>query len=236
VCGRFVQASNPALVADHFHVDELALDAPAVPSYNVAPRADVLSIIDRHLLRRMGRMRWGLVPSWAPDPSIGDRMINARAESVLEKPAFRAAFERRRCILPADGFYEWQAMPAPGRKQPMYLHARSGAPLAMAGLWEVWRDPELPEDAPWLRTCAVVTTEANATVAPIHDRMPVMLAEESWDEWLDREGDDVEALTRLLRPAPDDLLEVWPVNPRVGNARIDDPSLIVREDPLTLFP
>ena len=218
MCGRFVQASSPALLAEHFRVDEVTLGAPVVPSYNVAPRAEVLTVVDRHGSRRMGQMRWGLVPSWAPDPSVGDRMINARAESVLEKPAFRAAFERRRCILPADGFYEWQTMPAPGRKQPMYLHARSGAPLAMAGLWEAWRDPESPDDTPWLRTCAVITTDANSTVAPIHDRMPVMLAAADWEEWLDRDADDVGALTRLLRPAPDDLLEAWPVNPRVGNA------------------
>jgi putative SOS response-associated peptidase YedK len=232
MCGRFVQAAAPRLLAEHFHVDELALDEPAVPSWNVAPRAEVLTIVDRDGCRRLGRMRWGLVPAWADDPGVGDRMINARAETVLEKPAFRTALERRRCIVPADGFYEWEKVGA--RKQPMYIHARSGAPLAFAGLWAVWRDAEDP-DAPWLRSCTVVTTGANATLAPIHDRMPVMLPADAWDRWLDREVTDGDAVVDLLRPAPDDLLELWPVSPRVNRAGIDDERLVEREDPLTLF-
>jgi putative SOS response-associated peptidase YedK len=232
MCGRFVQAAAPRLLAEHFHVDELALDEPATPSWNVAPRAEVLTIVDHDDVRRMGRMRWGLVPSWADDPGVGDRMINARAETVLEKPAFRTALERRRCIVPADGFYEWERIGS--RKQPRYIHARSGEPLAFAGLWAVWRDAEVP-DAPWLRSCTVVTTEANATLAPIHDRMPVMLPADAWDRWLDREITDGDAVVDLLRPAPDDLLETWPVSPRVNSARVDDERLVEREDPLTLF-
>jgi putative SOS response-associated peptidase YedK len=160
-------------------------------------------------------------------------MINARAESVLEKPAFRTAIERRRCIVPADGFYEWERLGS--RKQPMYIHDRSGAPLAFAGLWAVWRDPNVP-DGPWLRSCTIVTTEANATVAPVHDRMPVMLASDAWDRWLDPAVTDGGAVVDLLRPAPDSLLELWPVSPRVNSARHDDERLIEREDPLTLFP
>lgn len=222
------------MLAEHFHVDEIAIDEPVAPSWNVAPRAEVLTIVDKDDVRRLGRMRWGLVPSWAETPAIGDRMINARAESLVEKPAFRTAFERRRCIVPADGFYEWEAVPGRG-KQPMYIHARSGEPLAFAGLWEVWRDASVP-DAPWLRTCAIVTTDANATVAPIHDRMPVMLPADGWDAWLDRDLRDPGALVGLLRPAPDELLELWPVSARVNSARNDDETLIEREDPLTLFP
>jgi putative SOS response-associated peptidase YedK len=241
VCGRFVQAASTTMLAEHFDVDELALDDPPLPSWNVAPRAEVLTIVDGRserdgqaadAVRRMGRMRWGRVPSWAEDPGVGDRMINARAETLLEKPAFRTALERRRCIVPADGFYEWHRIGS--RKQPMYIHDRSGAPLAFAGLWAVWRDPAVP-DAPWLRSCTVVTTDANTTIAPVHDRMPVMLARDAWDRWLDRDVTDGEAVADLLRHAPDDLLELWPVSPRVNSARADDERLIEREDPLTLF-
>lgn len=220
------------MLAEHFDVDELVfVDSPA-PSWNVAPRAEVLTVDDKDGSRRLRPMRWGLVPAWASDPGVGDRMINARAETVLEKPAFRTALERRRCIVPADGFYEWERIGS--RKQPMYLHARSGAPLALAGLWAVWRDATVP-DGPWLRSCTIVTTAANSTVAPVHDRMPVMLAPDTWDRWLDRDLTDGEAVIDLLRPAADDLLELWPVSPRVNSARHDDARLIEREDPLTLF-
>jgi putative SOS response-associated peptidase YedK len=232
VCGRFVQASSPTLLAEYFHVDEVALEADPPPSWNVAPRAEVLTIVEREGARRLEQMRWGLVPSWAPDPGVGDRMINARAESVMEKPAFRTAFERRRCIIPADGFYEWQAVGA--KKQPIYITASSGNPFAFAGLWEVWRDASQP-DGHWLRTCSVITTAANSVVAPVHDRMPVMLDESEWAEWLDRSGQDLGALAALLDPAPDDSLDLWPVSPRVNSARNDDEALIAREDPLTLF-
>jgi putative SOS response-associated peptidase YedK len=233
VCGRFVQASSPARLAEHFHVDEVAIADDPTPSWNVAPRAEVLAIVDQDGTRRMGRMRWGLVPSWAESPAIGDRMINARAESVTEKAAFRHAFERRRCIIPADGFYEWQVTGGP-RKQPMYIAARDRTPLAFAGLWEVWRDAQDPESH-WLRSCAVITTDANRTIAPIHDRMPVMLAESEWTDWLDRDAAEPAHLTALLDPAPDDLLVAWPVSTRVNSARNDDASLVEREDPLTLF-
>jgi putative SOS response-associated peptidase YedK len=232
VCGRFVQTSAPARLAEHFEVDEVVLDGPVAPRFNVAPRTEVLTVVERRGVRRLGRMRWGLVPSWATDPSVGDRMINARAESLVDKPAFRAALERRRCIVPVDGFYEWQATGGP-RKQPMFVHDRTGATLALAGLWEVWRDPEAPESA-GLRTCTIVTTAANATVRPIHDRMPVMLDRSVWDEWLAGEEDPAD-LAALLAAAPDDLLDAYPVSTRVNRADQDDPTLIEREDPLTLF-
>ena len=234
MCGRFVQASSPNLLAEHFDVDEVLIGEPPPPRYNVAPRADVLTITGREGVRRMEPMRWGLVPSWAPDVSIGDKLTNARSETVAEKSAFKAAFERRRCIIPADGFYEWQAAPGP-KKQPMYCHARSGEPLAFAGLWEFWRPHDQP-DAPWMRSCVIVTTAANALMAPVHDRMPVMLRETDWEHWLDGRFDDTVALTDLLVPAPEDLLELWPVSTRVNSARNDDERLVLREDPLTLFP
>lgn len=234
MCGRFVQASAPTLLVEHFHVDELVVDNTFEPHYNVAPRMDALTIVDRGDTRSLGQMRWGLVPLWAENPAIGDRMINARAETLLEKAAFRSAFERRRCIIPVDGFYEWQATPGP-KKQPMYIQARDNAPLAFAGLWESWRDRAEP-DAPWLRTCAVITTDANALMRPVHDRMPVVLDEDDWDEWLDREVGDASALVALLHPPSEELLVMHPVSTRVNAARNDDATLIEREDPLTLFP
>ena len=234
MCGRFVQASAPTLLAEHFHVDELIVDATLEPHYNVAPRAEVLTIVDRDHTRSLGRMRWGLVPFWAETSAIGDHMINARAETLLEKAAFRSAFERRRCIVPVDGFYEWQATPGP-KKQPMYIHSRDNAPLALAGLWESWRDQEAP-GAPWLRTCSVITTNANSMMQPVHDRMPVILEEADWDEWLDREVTKVGTVVPMLGPPADDRLVMHPVSTRVNSARHDDATLIEREDPLTLFP
>ncbi|MEP6624158.1 MAG: SOS response-associated peptidase [Acidimicrobiia bacterium] len=233
MCGRFVQASAPTLLTEHFDVDELVLDELPAPSYNVAPRMEVLAVLERDRRRLMGPMRWGLVPSWADDLGIGDRLINARAETLTEKPAYRHAFERRRCIIPADGFYEWQTLVG-GKKHPVFIRARDGAPLAFAGLAEAWRD-RTQDAGPWIRTCAVITTRANGTLAPVHDRMPVMLDRADWDQWLDRDLTEASALEPLLVPAPDDLLEFWPVSTRVNAARNDDARLIEREDPLTLF-
>lgn len=230
MCGRFVQASAPSLLVERFDVDELVVDG-FEPHYNVAPRMDVLVVRNRDRVRSLGQMRWGLVPMWADSPAIGDRMINARSESVTEKAAFKGAFERRRCLIPVDGFYEWQAGSA--KKVPMYIHAVDDTPLAFAGLWETWRSE--PEADP-LHTCTVITTVANTTMASVHDRMPAVLDPVDWDEWLDRDPRDLGTLERLLRPAPDDLLTFHPVSTRVNSARNDDAALLLREDPLTLFP
>jgi putative SOS response-associated peptidase YedK len=235
MCGRFVVASSPTLLADRFHVDEVAAD-PAAPNYNVAPRADVLVVRDRateaSTTRVLSRVRWGLVPSWAKTPAVGDRMINARAETIAAKPAYQRAFGRHRCLIPADGFYEWRALPPPPGskrpvKEPVFIHRRDGEPLAFAGLWAAWKVPDalagtVGADDGWLRSCVIVTTRANGLLAPIHDRMPVVLPDDAWDEWLDprRGGDDEElaALGRLLRPAPDEWFEVYPVSTRVNRA------------------
>ena len=230
MCGRFVQASAPSLLVERFDVDELVVDG-FEPHYNIAPRMDVLVVRDRDRVRSLGQMRWGLVPMWADSPTIGDRMINARSESVTEKAAFKGAFERRRCLIPFDGFYEWQAGSA--KKVPMYIHAVDDTALAFAGLWETWRSE--PEADP-LHTCTVITTVANTTMASVHDRMPAVLDPVDWDEWLDRDPRDLGTLERLLRPAPDDLLTFHPVSTRVNSARNDDAALLLREDPLTLFP
>ena len=234
MCGRYVQAASPQLLAEHFHVDELAITEPPHPDYNVAPRAQVLAVVQRSPdLRILEPMRWGLVPSWAKDLKIGDRMINARAESVHEKPAFKTAFEKRRCVLPADGFYEWQRRVGSKTKQPMFIHRRDGDPLAFAGLYEVWRAH--PDDE-WLLSCAIVTTEANAMMEPIHNRMPVILPETAWDAWLGRNTHDVDALSELLVPAADDLLEMWPVSTAVNSARNNGSELTNPVPPDTLFP
>ena len=182
-------------------------------------------------------MRWGLVPSWADNVKIGDRLINARAESLAEKAAFKTAFRKRRCIIPADGFYEWQRVAGTKQKQPMFIHRRDGEPIAFAGLWEVWKDRD-EVDAPWLLSCAIVTTRANATMAPIHDRMPVILTEDSWDRWLDVRIDERATLDPLLEPVPDELIETWPVSTMVNRADNNGPELVDRvepEPPATLF-
>jgi putative SOS response-associated peptidase YedK len=232
VCGRFVQASSPELLVDRFGVDEVA--APVhEPSYNVAPRANVYAVRDRRgdgggRRRYLSEMRWGLIPSWATDPKVGDRMINARAESLADKPAYERAFRRHRCLVPAEGFYEWQRRGA--RKQPMFIHRRDGEPMAFAGLWAAWRDGDAP-DAEWMRSCTIVTTGANGIVAPLHDRMPVVLEERDWDRWLDPDAGDLDALARLLRPGSDDLLVAYPVGTAVNRADNDGPHLVERVEP-----
>lgn len=228
MCGRFVQVSSPELLVERFGVDEVA--APTrEPSYNVAPRATVFAVRDRaadgERRRHLSELRFGLVPSWAKDPKAGDRMINARAESLGEKPAYQRAFQKHRCLVPADGFYEWQRRA--GRKQPMLIHRRDGEPMAFAALWAAWRDPGEP-DGEWLRSCAIVTTNANDTLAPLHDRMPVVLEERDWDQWLDPTIADGDELRRMLAPAADDLLVAYPVSTAVNSADNDGAELVER--------
>ena len=233
MCGRFVQASSPELLVARFGVDEPAA-ARHEPSYNVAPRATVYAVRDRSdgdqsesrgRRRYLSDLRWGLIPSWAKDPKVGDRMINARAESLANKPAYERAFRRHRCLVPAEGFYEWQRRGS--RKQPMFIHRRDGEPMAFAGLWAAWRDAK-DADGEWLRSCTIVTTGANATVAPLHDRMPVVLEERDWDRWLDPDAGNVDGLARLLQPASDGLLVAYPVGTAVNSAENDGPELVER--------
>jgi putative SOS response-associated peptidase YedK len=248
MCGRFVVASSPTLLADRFHVDEVH-DDTSTPDYNVAPRTDVLVVRDRAredtTTRVLSRLRWGLVPSWAKDPSIGDRMINARAETVATKSAYQRSFTKRRCIIPADGFYEWRRLERePGasraRKEPMFIHRHDGEPLAFAGLWSVWKVPDelvgtVGAEDGWLRSCAIVTTKANRLLTPIHDRMPVLLPEAAWDQWLDPtpepDADTLHALAGLLVPAPDEGLEVYPVSPDVNRVVDHGPELVTPTGP-----
>ncbi|HEY3095996.1 MAG TPA: SOS response-associated peptidase [Acidimicrobiia bacterium] len=228
MCGRFVQVSSPDLLVERFGVDEVATPRHE-PSYNVAPRATVYAVRDRVVedtrRRYLSELRWGLVPSWAKDPRSGDRMINARAESLADKPAYQRAFQKHRCLVPADGFYEWQ--PRGRRKQPMFIHRRDGEPMAFAGLWAAWRDANDP-DGEWLRTCAIVTTNANGTLAPLHNRMPVVLEARDWQRWLDPAVEDDDALGSMLVPAADDLLVAYPVGTAVNSADNDGPELVER--------
>lgn len=221
MCGRFVSTTAPQQLADYFSVDELAA-TEARENYNVAPtqQVPVVTEDDRHH-RVLDTYHWGLIPSWAKDPKIGNRMINARAETVAEKPAYRKAFVARRCIIPADGFYEWKKGKDGKTKQPYFIHPTREPVFAFAGLWERWKHPESGE---WLRSCAIVTGDANSVVAPIHDRMPVVLPREHWDAWLDPENDDVDALKKLLVPAPDAGVATYPVSTRVNSPRNNSPE------------
>jgi putative SOS response-associated peptidase YedK len=229
MCGRYVSATPAQQLAEEFHVDAIkADDLPA--KYNVAPTDPVYAVaISRDGLRQLGTFKWGLVPSWAKDPSIGSRMINARAETLSEKPAFRRLLAKRRCILPADGFYEWQRLGDPQakkpRKQPFFIRRRDGKPMALAGLWEVWKPRDDP-DADWLRSATVITGEPNELVGRLHDRMPVILPEEAWDTWLDPANEDTDALAKLLVPLPADQLEAYPVDTLVNSVQNDGPELI----------
>ena len=227
MCGRYVSVSSPTILAERFKVEEVRV-AETEQNFNVTPRADAPVVADSKGTRVLDVVRWGLVPSWAKDLSIGDRLINARAETVRTSNAFKRAFAKRRCIIPADGFYEWQKVEHQKRKQPWFFRSRDGEPLAFAGLWEIWHDRALGDDAPRVRSCVIITTEANALLAPVHERMPVVLPESAWNEWLDAGNGDVDTLARLLVPAPDDALEAWPVGVSVNKPENNGPELIER--------
>lgn len=215
MCGRYVLSTHPEILATYFRLDKFC-DYP--PRWNIPPGTDIPVIRQSPEDRRvLDLLRWGLVPHWAKDTSIGQRLINARAETVAKKAAFREAFRRRRCLIPAEGFYEWKTV---GKsKQPYYISLSSGEPLAMGGLWEYWRAP----DGGVLRTCAIVTTSSNSLLAPIHDRMPVIIAPEHWHIWL---AGTPQAAARLLSPFPAKAMQAWPVHQRASKASEDTPELI----------
>jgi putative SOS response-associated peptidase YedK len=224
MCGRYVSVSSPSLLASYFGAEEVrAADVEA--NYNVTPRAEVPIVAVSRDVRVLDRVRWGLVPFWAKDISIGDKLINARSETVTEKPAYRRAFERRRCIIPADGFYEWRAVENRKQRQPYFIRRLDGEPLAFAGLWESWYDPAQDEPAR-LRSCAIVTTVANDELAPLHHRMPVVLPAPVWDSWLDPSERDVDALRRVCMPLPDGELRFHPVSLLVNKPDNNGPELV----------
>ena len=226
MCGRYVSVSSTTILVDRFTIDEVRITEKE-PVYNVAPTLEMPLVAVSRGRRVLDQVRWGLVPSWAKDLSIGSKQINARAESVTSKPAYKRAFVKRRAIVPADGFYEWEKRNEK-QKQPWFIRRRDGEPLAFAGLWEIWHDPKIGDDAPRIRTFTIITTEANDLLEPIHERMPVVLPESEWDRWLDPEFQDVDTLRQLLVPAPADQFEMWPVSTLVNKADNDGPELIER--------
>ena len=223
MCGRFVSATPPDQVAAYFGAE--APEALLEPSWNVAPTRDVYAVLADGSTRHLDAFHWGLIPRWAKDPKIGSKMINARAESLAEKNAYKSAFKRRRCIVPADGFYEWQKRPGQKTKQPFFIHRPDGEPYAFAGLWETWRGPDGKSDEV-LRSCTIITTTPNSEMAKIHDRMPVILPPDAWDTWLDPEQDDLDLLGKLLVPAPAHLITLRPITTLVNNVRNDGPELM----------
>jgi len=228
VCGRYVSATPPDLLSEQFEAQLPDPPPIAEPRWNVAPGTDVYAVATSRSSgsRRLGRFRWGLVPNWARDRSIANRLINARAESILTRPAFRRTLARRRCILPADAFYEWKRRPG-GRSEPFLVRRRDGDLMALAGLWEVWwEEGQDRATAEPLRTCAIVTTRANGVVGAIHDRMPVVLERSEWDVWLDPAIEDVDELRGLLVPLPDDEVEMLAVGQAVNDVRNEGPELI----------
>lgn len=219
MCGRFVAATDPDQLAVWFDVDDQRGDElPA--SWNVAPTMPVYAVAEHADRRHLVSFRWGLVPTWADDPKVGSRMINARSESVADKPAYRTALQRRRCIIPADGFYEWQRLPT-GRT-PYYVHRRDGGPLAFAGLWEAWKAP----DGDWLRTCAIITGAADGGLAELHPRMPIILRPDAWGPWLSRDERRTAAVLDLLARPDTDGLTWHAVSDQVNNVRNDHSELV----------
>ncbi|MEA3214403.1 MAG: hypothetical protein QOJ19_559 [Acidimicrobiia bacterium] len=235
MCGRFVSSSPPDELARYFSAappEEPAKGSnPPTANFNVAPTTDIYAVFEDGTTRRLEAFHWGLVPFWAKDLSVGNRMINARSETLLSSNAYKRPFVRRRCIIPADGFFEWAAVQGHKKKQPYFIHRRDGEPLAFAGLWEVWKGPkdqetDDEESATYLRSCTIITTSANDTMTPVHNRMPVILPPSGWAQWLDRENSDTDALGRLLVPAPNELLTMHPVSLEVNNVRNGGAHLI----------
>ncbi|MGX7824349.1 SOS response-associated peptidase [Actinokineospora sp. 24-640] len=239
MCGRYAATRDPAALAAEFDaIDAIGGDAPGA-DYNVAPTKSVVAVVQRHprdadgtvdestTERSLRLMKWGLVPHWAKDASGAAKMINTRSESAAEKPSFKRSLARRRCILPADGWYEWRR---DGKdKQPFYTTPKDGSSLAMAGLWSTWHDKADP-DAPVLVTCSVLTTDAVGPVADIHHRMPLLLTPDEWHTWLDPDRADVAALLRPVSDEVVDALEVRPISTAVNSVRNNNPALLERVD------
>ncbi|WP_421120104.1 SOS response-associated peptidase [Aquihabitans daechungensis] len=229
MCGRYVSTSTPDEIARYFDADEQperALEA----SWNVAPTDDVYVVLERDDVRLVAEHHWGLVPFWAKSAAVGNKMINARADGLATKGAFKDSFARKRCIVPADGFYEWQRLPGQKVKQPYLITRRTGEPLAFAGLWSSWKPPGT-DGSERLRSATIITTTPNDLMATIHDRMPVILPASAWDEWLDPANTDVDGLERLLVPAPSDVLTMRAVSTEVNNVRNQGAHLIDPIDP-----
>jgi putative SOS response-associated peptidase YedK len=240
VCGRFVASSPPDQIAAFFGAD-VAVESLG-ENYNVAPTQDVYGIVaphagghgDQSAAPLLEAFHWGLIPSWAKDRKIASRMINARSETLAEKPAFKSLLKRKRLIVPMDGFYEWRAgspggpLNAKGKplKQPLFISRIDGDPMAVAGLWTAWKDPSDP-DGRWLQTATVITTAANETMSAIHNRMPVLVPRERWDDWLDPTNDDVDGFNEIFLARNDGVLRAHEVSTDVNSVNNNDTSLVV---------
>jgi putative SOS response-associated peptidase YedK len=240
MCGRYAASASPEDLVEEFEVDDVRLRDPLEADFNVAPTKPVPAVVTRSRegapVRLLTTLRWGLIPSWAKERSIGNRMINARMETVADKPAFRRAFAARRCLLPADGYFEWYATDRVGQggkpvKQPFFIHPTDGRHLAMAGLYEIWRDRSKPEDDPqaFVWSSTVITTTAEDHLGHIHDRMPLLVERDRWDRWLDPQVADRDELLGLLVPAAPGRLEAYPVSTEVNNVQNNGAHLL---DPL----
>ncbi|WP_020575818.1 SOS response-associated peptidase [Actinopolymorpha alba] len=253
MCGRYSLSRDPEDLAREFEVARVDVREKLAPDYNVAPTKKVPAILDRfpgddreqEPERRLTVVRWGLIPSWAKDAAIGNRLINARLETAHEKPSFRRAFAARRCLIPADGYYEWYTMQAEAqeepadppkgrkrapkaRKQPFFIHRNDGGVLAMAGLYEIWRDPSREEGDPerFVWTCTILTTTAEDNLGQIHDRMPLLVEREQYPTWLDPRINDADRLRGVLVPAAPGRLDAYPVSTAVNNVRNNGPDLV----------
>ena len=218
MCGRFVVFSDLKDIQRAFDIP--ATQTEVKPSYNVAPTHQVYVVVQRAGANALETMRWGLIPSWAKDEKIGSRMINARAESVAEKPSFKRSLQKRRCLVIADGFYEWHT--EDGKKTPMFIRLKTDEPIGFAGLYDTWKSPDGEE----ITSCTIITTSANSMMQKIHERMPVILSKEAQKTWLDPEIQDVEKLVALLKPYSADKMQAYPVSPQVNSPKNNSAELI----------
>ena len=216
MCGRYTLRTPVDSLVKRFEIEEYP--SSITPSYNIAPTQEVAAVVEEDEKRKLEMFHWGLIPSWAKDPAIGNKMINARAETVSEKPSYRSAFKKRRCLILADGFYEWQK--TDNGKQPYYIKMQDDSPFAFAGLWEVWQDGEE------IRSSTIITTDANDLMGEIHHRMPVILHPENYGAWLDPDFDEKEALIDLLKPYPSNEMEAYAVSRRVNKPSNNEPSVV----------
>jgi putative SOS response-associated peptidase YedK len=219
MCGRFTLTIDPTALQEAFPWAVIPGDLP--PRYNIAPSQPV-AVIPNTGDNALSMYKWGLIPSWSKDPSIGERMINARAESLAEKLSFRNAYRRRRCLILSDGFYEWKQNPDLKSKQPMYINMKNGSPFAFAGLWEVWHAPDGSE----IRSCTIITTQPNSLLETIHNRMPVILPPDAYQEWLVTEDRQPSQLDRLLVPYPAAEMTAFPVSKLVNRPEVETPELV----------
>lgn len=221
MCGRYSLYTDYSTLLERFAIEEATIgEEEYSPNYNVAPSQQIVAVVNDGLKNRLGTLKWGLIPPWAKDRKIGYKMINARAETAAEKPSFRNAFKKKRCLIVADSFYEW--IKEENSKTPMLIQVKTGEPFAFAGLWESWTSPE----GETINSCAILTAKSNKLMAPIHDRMPVILSREAEKIWLDPSVQDIKLLESLLTPFEESELEAYQVSSEVNSPKNNNPDLI----------